>query len=353
MEWKDIRTKIRRFLRDPNGNIWDDAFLLRTFNDEQRYFNKQVGMLERVAVVRVPPFYQMAYFYDWEWAQTEHATGKVYQALRYHEQSDLQFCYRFESQIVGFGSGSDNDEGMHYTQPWEAWHTDTIGEPAPLPFPQDFEKTLAIYWDRDPIDFLTIKEISSKDQSWRTREGRPVAYTRRDSESKEFYLYPHADTPVFDDVEGRLDYYGQVLFDDSNTESAETGAIADTTGQVLNSDEGAVTESLETDDNILLIYEADCEDLADITDEGNLTNYLQKYVEYATLERSYSANTDGKIKSLQDYWQWRAKLGVEIVKRFKLRRRTDRDYRLITKTVGRRRGRQHPRLPDSYPALYV
>ena len=95
-------------------------------------------------------------------------------------------------------------------------------------------------------------------------------------------------------------------------------------------------------------------DLEDGSDESEFPRFIQKYIEYGTLERAYSANTDGKIESLGDYWALRRKMGLEAIKRFKGKRKTDRDYRLITKgePTGRRH-RKEPRLPDTYPAVYV
>jgi len=62
-------------------------------------------------------------------------------------------------------------------------------------------------------------------------------------------------------------------------------------------------------------------------------------------------DNDGKIDSLRDYWQWRAKLGIAIIKKYMTLRRQDRDYRLVTPGVPGRRVRKHPRLPDEYPAV--
>ena len=142
-----------------------------------------------------------------------------------------------------------------------------------------------------------------------------------------------------------------MLFDDDNTESSETGTVMDITGHLLNTDDGVATDSIETDDNILLVYEAESVDIEGEEDSGTLPEFLQKYCECATLERAYSMNTDGKIESLRDYWGWRKNLGVEAILAYKSKRRTDRDYQLLTKGLSGRRSVRHPRLPDSYPAM--
>ena len=85
MNWDSLKKRIRRFLRDPDGNIWDDATLLRLWNDEQSDICMKAGLLERIQALRVPPMYQQSYQWDWEWRYTE-STGKRYQCHRYHQQ---------------------------------------------------------------------------------------------------------------------------------------------------------------------------------------------------------------------------------------------------------------------------
>jgi len=343
MDWTQLKKRIRRFLRDPNGNIWDDTILKRLYNDEQAHLLNQTGLLENVEVLRVPPRYQGSYFQDWEWSNADH-DGKNYQALRYQQQSDMVFCFLWESQQLGLSAGSDNDRGEHYSHPFEAWYCNP-GTPVSVWFPEDFRKTKFIAWDKDPLEASTLKDISKNDPSWQTRAGCPFAYFRKDDFSNEFYLYPHASTPIWDDLDGE----GQVIFDDSNTESGEPGTIMDITGQVMNQDQGIVTDSLGVDDNVILVYEAEAKDIEAEGDSGSLPTFLQKYCEFATLERSFSMNNDGKIESLRDYWGWRKNIGKEALKSFKSKRRTDRDYQLVTKGLSGRRSNRHPKLPDTYP----
>ena len=346
MNWNQLRKRIRRFLRDPSGNIWDDTILLSLFNDEQAHFLNKTGLLEKIDVIRVPPRYQQSYMFDWEYANVDH-DGKEYKCLRYQQQSDLVFCFLWESQQVGIGSGVNSGHGEHYTHPFEAWYCTNLGMPVSMWFPEDFRKAKFVAWDREPLPGDSLKNIQSNDPSWQNRKGEPICYVRKDAVSNEFYLYPHASSPVWDDLEGE----GQVIFDDSNTESSELGTIMDITGQVFNQDVGIATDNLTADDNVLLVYEAESTDIETEDDTGSTPGFLQKYVEYATLERSYSMNNDGKIESLRDYWGWRKNIGMEAVRAFKSKRRTDRDYQLVTKGVSGRRSNRHPRLPDTYPAM--
>ena len=235
----------------------------------------------------------------------------------------MVFSQLWESQQLGYSSGSESDRGDQYTHPWEAWYGSTLGKPVPIWFPDDFRKAKYLVWDKDPLEPTTLKEVSSQDPSWPTRQGVPISYFRVDEFSNEMYLYPHASTPVWDDLEGDA-IEGMMLYDDVNTESGETGTIQDITGQLFGQDEGIAVDSLSADDNLLLVYEAEAESVDTEADEGSLPGFLQKYCEYATLERAYSMNTDGKIESLRDYWGWRKSIGMTAIRAYKSKRRADR-----------------------------
>ena len=212
MKWTKLKKRIGRFLRDPDGNIWDDTILKRLFNDEQSSVCNKSGLLESMAVLRLPPFYHDSYLFDWEWRHIDH-DGKNYQALRFHDQSDIVFCHIWESQQLGISTGSDSDYGEHYTHPFEAWYCPSVnGDPVSIWFPEDFRKAKLVCWDRDPIEASTEKLISSQDPSWKTRKGVPLNYFRRDSLSNEFYLYPHVSDPSDDDISGEK-LEGEIIFD--------------------------------------------------------------------------------------------------------------------------------------------
>ena len=342
--WKDNLKKIRRLLRDPDGNIWTNGFLLRSFNDSQRDFTEATNLLEKIEAIRVPPQYGGSYMYDWEWTYCD---DKQFQMLRYYDQSDIVLCYRWEAQNQGVNDGADSDEGYHYAHPFEAYLGVTCAELPPVWFPLDFDKTRFIAWDKEPIDFISVKEMQSDNASYRFETGKPKYYFRKDELSNEFYLYPKTSSPVWDDVDGE----GQVLFDEDEDVNQEAGTIIDITELLsMGSSGGIVTDVVSADDNVLLIYNAKATNIESMDDETDYPKWIQKYIEYGAIERAYKANTDGKISSLADYWQWRKELGIEVIKKFKQRRRTDRDYRFTSKHGMARRNRRGPRLPDTYPA---
>lgn len=319
--WTEHLAKIRRFLRDPSGNIWDAAFLLRACNDEQMDLQRRCNVLTKVASVLVPPQYNMTYLHPWEYAHTGYTTG-LYMALHYHHQSQTVYCHAWEAQELSGNDGSDTDGGYHFTHPWEAAAV-TTDDPMLIALPTDFDQTRFIAWDRKPLDYTTQKAITAGDSSHQTRTGEPCAYYRPDISGNTIVLYPKPSTITWD--------------------QSDVTDIDSQTGDTI---------TIDADGTVLMVYAAVPDDLTVGASVSQLPAFLCKYIEYGALERAYSANTDGNIESLREYWAWRKKLGDEAIKRFKSRRMTDRDFRLTTKgKPSMRRNRRRPRLPDTYPDI--
>jgi hypothetical protein len=347
MNWSDHKKRIRRYLRDPDKNIWPDAMLMHLWNDAQHEFQNKAGVIEDIATVRVPPQFGVSYTHDWEWEYANQFDGKTYQCFRYDHNSERYCAFRWETMI---GTAS-SDEGDFFIHPWEAGHCSTPGAFIPLWFPVNFHKMKFIAWDEDPIDYVDKKAIQTNDMSYMTRQGVPFSYWRPDETENTFHLYPQPDSPVFDDVTGQ----GQVLFDDQDdTYSGELGLLADYPEMFQDQETGIVTDVVETENNVFMIFEANATEMSVDDDQwqSDWPRFLTKYIEYGTIERAYGANTDGRLPSLEEYWSKRKEIGLEVMRRFKSRIRTDRDYRMITKGApGERTRHRHPRLPDAYPAV--
>ena len=345
--WADTRTKIRRFIRDPNANIWTNGFLLRSWNDAQIDFADATGLLDKVEALRVPPIYAISYIHEWEW-NFKNTGGKDYKALKYHQQSRIVCCFKWETQILGITTGAETEEGTAFTQPWEAYMITNANAPTPVWLPDDFKQAYLVAWDDEPIEYITKKEITSTDQSWKTQSGIPFGYYREDILSNEIYLYPRPSSPSWDEIDGDVNE-SMVDFDDSETEDVDPGEIIDIVGYLSSQNDGIATDAVDTENNILVIYESQPTDIEEEDDEPDYPKFLQKYIEYAVIEKAYTANTDGRIESLSDYWKWRKELGVEFVKQYKWSRLKDRDFRLVSAPGSSTRHNMGPKLPDTYP----
>lgn len=352
MNWQTQRNRIRRYLRDPDGNIWADGEILRAYNVAQQELVDLIGPIEDVQAVRLPPQYRMSYTFDWEW---QYAGGGAdsYQWAKIHEQSGFAFCFEFEAEVIANAGETTSDAGSAYTHPWEAWMGITPNRVPPCWVPERFHEIVGLYHDKDPLEPTTKKEVMRDDTTWQSRTGEPQAYYRDESLENHIYPYPIPSSVTWDDDSGA----GTVLFRNDGTDNdtvsgTDAGAIVDYTDSVFSQDGGAVFDITDFDNNLLMIFRKLPRDLTgDGGDSSDYPAFLRKYIEYGTLERCYRMDNDGKIGSLADYWEYRKRIAIEAVKRYKIKKAADRDYRFTAKGSPAMRNRRHPRLPDAYPAV--
>ena len=345
MAWIDDIKIVRRYLRDPDGNIWSDAFLRHLWNDVQQDLQHNTSVLEDVIAQRIPDLYHQSYMHDWEYRHVDSNLSEFYQCLRKHD--DKVFCHSWEPQIVTGITSDVSDVGCHFTQPWEAFMGLTPGEEIKMKFPKNFRDVKFIAYDEEPISATTRKMVQSADTSYIETDGTPIAYYINEGLDKTYTLYPRPSTAFIDEVIGD----GIAFFAEGDTDSADYGVIAIRTGSSETSNVGASVDVVSVTNNILLIYDVSPTDITSFVDESDFPEFLRKYVRYGVLARAYMANTDGKIPSLARLWGDRYQLGIQVVRRFLRNRREDRDYRLTTQGITGRRRRRVPRLPSTYPAV--
>jgi hypothetical protein len=226
MTWSSNLSRIRRFLRDPNGNIWSDALIKNQFNFVQKDLQRKTNFLDDVRPVHIPPRYDYAYLQDWEWPFLNSPTGN-YQALRFHQQAEMVFCHRWEPQAVwGLVDATAEDAGTHFTQPWEAFMGVTPGDIVPLQYPPGFHNAKFVAWDKEPIDFITLKQIQQDDTSWATRTGEPFAYWRPSKLEDQFCLYPIPSSVVWEEeitITPEADYLYSFSFESTDAYMTGTG----------------------------------------------------------------------------------------------------------------------------------
>lgn len=62
----DHLRRLRYFLRDPAGKIWDDALILEVLNDVAQDLQWRTGLLADVRVQQLPPYWQLSYQHEFE-----------------------------------------------------------------------------------------------------------------------------------------------------------------------------------------------------------------------------------------------------------------------------------------------
>lgn len=344
--WLDELTKIRRYLRDPDGNIWSEAYLRHTWNDVQKDFQHKTSILEDAVAQRVPDLYHCAYLQDWEWQYLPSIYSEFYQALRRHDGKT--YCYNWEPQEIA-GITSDTSEwGAHFTQPWEAYMV-TPGEEVRMKFPKNFRNVKFMAYDDEPIDYLSRKEVQSYDSSFITNSGTPRGYYEYEAQDKSYVLYPRPSTAFIEEISGE----GIAFYVESDSEDTTVGTIAIRTASG-ETGYGAAVDVVGTASNVFLVYDVDPRDVDTLSSDIDFPDYMTKYIRFGVLAKAYMANTDGKIASLAKWWSLRYDAGVQTVKKFMGARKQDRNYKLSTHPVAAiRRRRRLPRLPSTYPRDWV
>jgi hypothetical protein len=192
-------------------------------------------------------------------------------------------------------------------------------------------------YDEEVIEPRTHREIVRGDSYYKTHVGKPRYYWQRDEYSNQVALYPR---PAVVDLQ-ETDYTDLLV---------DAGGIVSTNfGWLDYSDTGMSFDIIDNDNALLCIFEP-IPIRATYDSDNEFPPWLIKYVEYATLERAYGADTDGFIPSLRDYWKFRKDIGLEAIKRYKTSRLKDRDFCLRPQ-----RGRYKkatPKLPYGYNDPY-
>jgi len=340
MTWATELNIIRRYLRDPDQAIWSNDLLRGLYNQAQNELQQRTSLLEDITNIRIPPEFHVSYVFDYEWGYLD---GHKYQCLR-NNGNNFSFCFRWEVQ-ENFGIDGDTpDEGVNYTHPFEAFFSQTPGMIPPYPFPSNLHSVKGMYHDSYPLPHETKKQITLNDPSWVTRTGAVLSYFTDDEVSNQFYLYGKPSTITWEDEDGE----GMVTSVGSDTTDSDEGIIIRRTGSLLSGEAGPAINVIDDDNNILIIYNISPKEINGLGDETDFPPYINKYIRYRVLQLAFGANTDGRIESLSTYWGQRAKLGLDVIKRFRDNRYKDRDYVMYTKGSGSMRFR-HPRLPDAYP----
>jgi hypothetical protein len=328
----ESETRMRRFLRDPDALIWSSDDLMAYYNDSQIEMAMKTGLLVRVENHYYPPEYDYSYTYDWE---REYCEGTRYQMGIINQASGDWMTYPWEAGYY-LDTQQTQDDVYRYMHPWEA-HYVTDAELPAVPLHFKFDRMLFIAYDENRLYPIDKKELESSDPFYKDRVGEVTHYWRPDDYSNIFYPYPIPSTVVVNETTEE-----EVFVDDG-------GIITSDEGWLDEGDIGIVTDIIDCEDAFLMIYQAQPWDIVETSDVSGYPDWAVKYIEYATLERAFGADTDGHIPSLRDYWKARKELGVKALLRFKRMSLVDRDYRLggMKKTTTSSR----LRLPDGYPAI--
>ena len=331
----DELTIMRRFLRDPDGNIWSDDDLITYWNDAQREMSIKAGFNERAQTFYYPPQWTWAILFPWEYGYSD---GDRFETLLTWPAEDATVCYPWEPAYFLDTAGTA-DDGYRFTHPWEGFLCSGPADYIPFPLHADLQNIRYLAYDEEGLEPQDRKNIAGNDSNYRTSSGAPAFYWRPDQAGNQAVLYPRPTSITWDD--------GGLLHEPTNTYD-DAGGINTWSEDMLDyQDGGIILEAIGTENTVFMIYDAVLVDVMTKYDNIDLGPYLTKYVRYGCLERALGADTDGFVPSLRDYWKQRKELGFNAINRLKGSRCNDRDYRLGGNGSGGRS--RHPRLPGEYP----
>jgi len=194
--FSDSLTRIRRKLRDPDGNIWSDQLLRHYWNDVQRdVLRKLPELLCRWESQPFPQFIMhQSYFQDWEYRYTR-TTAENYAALEYWQEGRMVIAYPWEASYDE--TTSIKDDGYRNTLFWEAGQK-KCGEPARVFLDRQFHEAQVVTYDEYTLGAITENEVAV-DRFYKTNIGRSIYYYRPDDYSNTLILYPRPTSIEFNE----------------------------------------------------------------------------------------------------------------------------------------------------------
>lgn len=335
----DYLTILRRYLRDPSGNVWSAAQLIVFWNQAQIEVAQKTKALERAHLYRYPPWYTWVYMWDWEYASTgDTASTRV---LGLWQRNDYVICYPWEASY-STDTVSPSDDGYRITYPLEAEYG-APADPVKFPLHEKFQAMRFAAFDESALDFEAERTIAKTDPYYKTTTGEAQKYYMPDVESNTLVLYPRPSS---------------VTWDEDDTSSAAYAVIVEDGGEIIlvsedyydTSDVTNIVEALDLDGHLFIVFESLPDDVVDSSSTlAQWPIYMRKAIICAVCERAYSADTDGFVPSLRDYWKMRKEAAIEAIKMLRTKKVADRDYRLGGNDPKRQ---SRLRLPSAYPAVY-
>lgn len=331
-------TKMRRFLRDPDAEIWTAAQIMILWNEAAIEVCQKTGILQRMQVYEYPPEYTYSYLWDWEWAFTSDTTNRV---MNLWTRANYVICYPWEASFWMTSPGPA-DDGGRYTHTWETIYV-TPGDVVPIPLHAQLSKVKYMAWDEEQIDPLPERVIAKGDGAYKTTAGLPQHYYFTDVEHNQIVLYPRPSTVTVDDLPTQDEII--IAFEDDG----EIVLLA-ADDSYDESDVGYISEAISAEDQLFVVFESLPDQITDADAVITLLpDWVLKTIMCGVLERAFGMNTDGFVPSLRDYWQQRKDLGIKALKVYREAHLQDRDYRLGGNIP---QARSRLRLPAGYPAVY-
>ena len=187
-KFSEVETRLRRFLKDPNADIWSQQLLIDLFNQAQEEFNDSTRILEKICSIRIPSQYDFSMVYEWEEEFTDgKASGLMCQfvAAQYMSTQEWEIDAWVGQLPVIAG-------GYRATQPWERYSVSVVVHgKSVFKFPEDYKTCSMLIWNRYRLKPITEESAMRSSRNYETRAGWPrYYYTIGRDQDREFVIYP-------------------------------------------------------------------------------------------------------------------------------------------------------------------
>ena len=339
-------TKIRRLIRDTTSKVFSDTSIIRVWNETQKFFCTETGLLEGYTWLQVPPTTEYTYTFRWE----KDFAGKP-STLLYDELHGYSFTQPWEaSQLLNVTPNVVG--GTTITYGWEAYY-DSPQNRIPHYFPENFSSLIFAGYDKQPVDIVFPEDIRSPhNNAWKTRTGsRPMLYIE-DLTSNVFYLYP----AVIDrwGLSQLNSDYGVITYDSDGdlTPTTDYGVITYIPNDDLDSDYGIVIYYVPKDNTLYIHYKREPMTLSSSSQTIDLPNWAIKYVEFGVLSKLLSMETDLQDLVLAQHYNERFKIGIQETTKLISNMKSMQAIKLDGIGQSERYGRKLPDLPSNYPSYW-
>ena len=267
-----------------------------------------------------------------------------YEDKRLIMKRDNDFLARSGDPVAYYREGLLENSFIPYPRPSTVVWNDPVTNPTStdVVYTHAFESTFATTLSVNTARFGFFDSVNERQyvMRWEAGATEPIAGVTRGMW-------------LFERTTGSDELFGMVHFfsPDTIAENLDTGTIVKREGSLVSGELGITVDVLDEKDAFLLIYDIDPTEISEGKQESDFPVFLRKYIEHGVLARAYGANTDGRIRSLSDYWRFRYNLSFEVLKRYRTSRRSQRNYRLRTQDVRPTQIRRRPRLPSTYPSI--
>lgn len=202
------------------GAIWDRSELLVYYNEGYRRLLAHGQGTRDFAVLTLPPRVTMVTTYPWERRHTLGGTARQWTYPTLSRQYSSQWQVELEADLA------PQTWYTTTTQLWETLYaTGTVDQYQRFVLPRPHERVLALWYDHELLDPVTVRELDSAWSAWYREQGDLLYWAPgiRQAQALELYRTPAIDGQVY--AQDHLDGLPRDITSDSTRTYAVSGGL--------------------------------------------------------------------------------------------------------------------------------